>query len=59
MKILDRPYGQARPARIERMIEAYRLAKHRRLMRMAMKLWRQTATDQQLAKLDQRPDLIH
>ena len=41
------------------MIEAYRLAKHRRLMRLAMKLWRQTATDQQLAKLDQRPDLIH
>ena len=41
------------------MIEAYRLAKQHRLMRLAMKLWRQTATDQQLARLEERPDLIH
>lgn len=41
------------------MIEAYRLAKHRRLMRLAMKVWRQTATDQQVARLEERPDRIH
>ena len=41
------------------MIEAYRVAKHRRLMRLAMKTWRQTAPDQQLAKLDECPDRIH
>lgn len=59
MKIPDHSGEQERLARVERMIEAYRLAKQHRLMRLAMKLWRQTATDQQLARLEERPDLIH
>lgn len=59
MKIPDCLDGAERLARIERMIEFYRLAKQRRLMRMAMKVWRQEATAQQFAKLDAPTDLIH
>jgi hypothetical protein len=59
VKIPDRPDTADRLARIERLIETCRLAKQRRLMRLAMKIWRQTATDQQLAKLDGRPEQIH
>ena len=58
MTIPERPDEPERVARIERMIEAYRVAKHRRLMRLAMKMWRQEATEQQLAKLDGPADLI-
>ena len=41
------------------MIEAYRLAKHRRLMGLAVKMWRQSAADQQVARLEERPGRIH
>jgi len=59
VKMPDRPDTGDRLARIERLIETCRLAKQRRLMRLAMKIWRQAATDQQLAKLEEPPDLIH
>lgn len=48
-----------RRARIELMIELYRRARHRRLVRLAMKTWRQTATEQQLARLEEGPERIH
>jgi hypothetical protein len=41
------------------MVELYRRARQRRLMRMAMRMWRQTATEQQLARLDMPPERIH
>jgi hypothetical protein len=59
VKIPVDPHRPERLARIERMIEDYRLRKHRRLLRMAMKMWRQTARTQQLAKLDAPPDWVH
>jgi hypothetical protein len=59
VKIQDCPDAAERLARIQRMIEFYRLERHRRLMRLAMKMWRQTAREQQLARLDAAPDLIH
>jgi hypothetical protein len=48
-----------RRARIELMIEFHRRARQRRLMRLAMRMWRRTATEQQLARLGARPARIH
>ena len=45
--------------RIDQMIELYRLAKQRRLMRRAMRLWRQAETHHQLVKLDAPPERVH
>jgi hypothetical protein len=59
VKVPHRSETDDRLAQIERMIEAYRLVRHRRLMRLAMKMWRQEATTLQLAKLDAPTDLIH
>jgi len=51
--------AKARRERIEQMIEQYRLAKQRRLMRQAMRLWRKAETDHQLIKLDAPPERVH
>jgi hypothetical protein len=48
-----------RRGRIERMIEQYRYARQRRLVRQAMRLWRQTAMAQQLSRLDAPPRRTH
>jgi hypothetical protein len=48
-----------RRARIELMIEVHRRARQRRLVRLALRIWRRTATEQQLARLDARPQRIH
>jgi hypothetical protein len=45
--------------RIELLIEQYRVAKQRRLMRLAMKLWRRTQSDQQLLKLEASAERVH
>jgi len=59
VKIPDGSGPLDRLARIELMIELYRRTKQRRLVRLAMRTWRQTATDEQLARLDMRPARIH
>jgi hypothetical protein len=59
VKIHDRPGQLDRRARIELMIEIYRRAKQRRLVRVGVKIWRRTAIDQQLARLDAPPQRIH
>jgi hypothetical protein len=59
VKIPDRSASQERRARIDLMVELYRRAKQRRLMRTAMRMWRQTATEEQLARLDTPPERIH
>ena len=59
MKIPDGSVALDRLARIELMIELYRQTKQRRLARLAIKTWRQTATDEQLARLDMCPARIH
>lgn len=59
MKIPDGSIALDRLARIELMIELYRRTKQRRLVRLAMRTWRQTATDEQFARLDMRPARIH
>jgi hypothetical protein len=50
---------KARRERIDQVIEQYRLAKQRRLMRRAMRLWRKAETDHQLVKLDAPPERVH
>jgi len=59
VKILDRSAFQERRARIELMVELYRRARQRRVMRMARRMWRQTATEEQLARLEAPPERIH
>jgi hypothetical protein len=49
----------ARRARIDRMIEAYRVVKQRRLLRRAMRLWRQADAHQQVARLEAPPERVH
>jgi DNA-binding transcriptional regulator YbjK len=50
---------KSRRDRIDQLIERYRVAKQRRLMRKAMRLWRQAETDHQLVKLDAPPERVH
>jgi hypothetical protein len=49
----------ARRARIDRLIEAYRVVKRRRLVRRAMRLWRHAEIHQQLARLEAPPERVH
>ena len=55
----DPARAKARRARIDQMIEHYRLAKQRRLMRRAMRLWRQAEVDHQLVRLEAPPERVH
>jgi len=48
-----------RRARIERMIEHYRLAKGRRLQRLAMSLWRRLEAQQALVELEKPFERVH
>jgi hypothetical protein len=55
----DPARATARRARIDQMIEFYRLAKQRRLMRRAMRLWRHAEADHQIVKLEAPPERVH
>lgn len=48
-----------RRARIERMIEAYHLARRRRLLKRAKRLWRKAQTERYLAGLDKPSPSVH
>jgi hypothetical protein len=49
----------ARRARFEQLFEEYRVAKQRRLLRRAMRRWRQAEADQQLVRLDAPTERVH
>jgi hypothetical protein len=55
----DPARSKARRERIDQLMEQYRVARQRRLMRRAMRLWRQSETDQQLVRLDAPPERVH
>lgn len=48
-----------RLTRIEQLIEQYRAAKQRRIVRRAIKLWRAIEADQRLAGFEAQPDRAH
>jgi len=48
-----------RISRIEQMIDEYREAKRRRLVRRAIRLWRKTEARQQLIHLEAPPERVH
>jgi DNA-binding transcriptional regulator YbjK len=49
----------ARLKRIEQLIEEYRAAKHRQLLRRAIKKWRKAEARQRLAEFDVPPERLH
>ena len=57
------PIGHAdtgdRLARIERMIEHYRLAKDRLIQRRAIAMWRKLEAQQALVELEKPPERVH
>jgi len=55
----DQTEVQARLACIERLIERYREARLRRLMRRAMRVWRQAEAHRWLMSLEAAPDRVH
>jgi hypothetical protein len=48
-----------RAARIARVIEQYKLAKQRRLLRRAMRQWRRAEAHQQVVNLEMPPERVH
>jgi hypothetical protein len=56
---IDRIAPAERRARIEQLIEEYRAAKQRRLVRWAIKLWRDAEARQQFVELEAPPQRIH
>jgi DNA-binding transcriptional regulator YbjK len=48
-----------RHARIEQMIEKYRLAKRRQLLQRAIRLWRRAQAHHNVAELDVPPERVH
>ena len=48
-----------RIARLDRMIEQYRLAKKRRLVRQAMSLWRKIQAQQKVLDFEKPVDRVH
>ena len=54
-----RPDTRGRLARVERMIEQYRLAKRRRLERRAVALWRKLEARQALGRFEQPLERVH
>ena len=59
MMPLDDAAGASRTARIDRMMEQYRLAKKRRLVRQAMSLWRKIQAQQKVLDFEKPVDRVH
>jgi hypothetical protein len=49
----------ARLTRIEQLIDEYRAAKQRRVVRRAMRLWRDAEARQRFAKFEEPPERVH
>ena len=56
---IDRADGGERTARIDLMIEQYQRAKHDRLVRQAVTLWRRVQSRRQRLEQDVQPVRIH
>jgi len=56
---IDQTDTKERLARIEQMIEDYRVAKEDRLLRRAIKVWRKAEVQKQLVELEAGPERIH
>lgn len=59
MKAVDLQEQGERRARIERLIATFREAKKRRLVKVAMKLLRQSDAERRLMSFEAPPDRIH
>ena len=59
MKSIDRADGGERTVRIHLMIEQYHRAKHDRLLRRAVKLWRRVQSRRQHLAHHDQPVRIH
>jgi hypothetical protein len=59
MMPIDHADTADRLARIERMIEHYRLATRRRLQRRAIALWRKIEAQQALIEFEKPLELVH
>ena len=55
----DPPDRRGRLARVERMIEQYRLAKGRRLQRRAIAMWKKLEARRALARFEQPLERVH
>ena len=56
---IDRSSTGERLARIENIIEEYRAVKQRRLLRLAMRLWRRAEARQRLVALERPLERVH
>jgi hypothetical protein len=56
---IDRAEGGERTARIDLMIDQYQRAKHDRLLRQAVTLWRRVQSRRQRLEHDVQPVRIH
>jgi hypothetical protein len=56
---VDRTDSDEREARLKLLIEAYRARKERRLVRRAIRLWRQAEAQLAVIQNEQQPDRIH
>lgn len=56
MTAIDR---KAQLARVDQLIEQFRVAKRRQFMRQAMRLWHRAETDRRLAAIDAPPERVH
>lgn len=56
---IQRTKEQERLMRLELLIEEFRRAKQQRVLRQAMRVWRDAESDQRLARLDAEPERIH
>ena len=56
---IDRDDADERQARIEQMIEEFRQAKQRALVRRGRRLWRSAEARQQIVALEAEPERIH
>jgi hypothetical protein len=57
--MIDGTNRAERLARIDRLIDEYRSAKHRRILRRAMKLWRVAEANERLAQFEAPPERVH
>ncbi len=59
MRLVDLQQTHERRGRIERLIAEFRAAKKRRLVKVALKLWRQSDAERRLMSFEAPPDRIH
>jgi len=56
---IDLAESAERRARIEQLIQEYRAAKERRLLKRAVRLWRKTEARQGFVEIESSPQRVH